>query len=181
MAKWVALLRGINVSGHRPIRMAELRSWMEELGLDKVATYIQSGNIVFSAQDRSAGRLAQRIRAQILTHSGFDVPVVLRSAARMSSIAKANPFPAEAAREGKNVSVLFLSGKPKADGLVALSEVDSGDDQFEAIGKEIYVLCPNGAARTKLLSGSALRKLGVDATGRNWKTVMKLNEMLAEL
>lgn len=181
MAKWLALLRGINVSGQKPIRMVELRSWMEHLGLASVATYIQTGNIVFNSTERSDKKLAQQIQALILKRSGFEVPVIMRTEAQIRATCRNNPFQAEAELEGKSVHVAFLSAKPKAEGLEKMASIDSGDDRFESSGKEIYLHFPHGAADTKLWNSAMERKLGVAATGRNWKTVLKLKEMLKQL
>ncbi|MCP4862217.1 MAG: DUF1697 domain-containing protein [Planctomycetes bacterium] len=79
-------MRGINVSGQKPIRMVELRSWMEDLGLASVGTYIQTGNIVFDNPERSAKNLAQRIHERSLDRSGFEVPVVMRTKAQSAAI-----------------------------------------------------------------------------------------------
>lgn len=181
MVKWLALLRGINVSGQKSIRMVELRSWMEDLGFASVATYIQTGNVVFTSAERSGKKLAQQIHEQILKRSGFEVPVVIRTEAQMRSISRNNPFQAEAELDGKSVHVAFLSAKPKAEGLEKMAAADSGEDRFESIGKEIYLHFPHGSADTKLWNSTMERKLGVAATGRNWKTVVKLNEMLKQV
>jgi uncharacterized protein (DUF1697 family) len=181
MAKWLALLRGINVSGQKPIRMVELCSWMEDLGFASVATYIQTGNIVFNSPERSGKKLAQQIHEQIYKRSGFEVPVVMRTEAQMQSIGRNNPFQAKAEFEGKSVHVAFLSAKPKAEGLAKMAAIDSGDDRFESVGQELFLHFPHGAGRTKLWNSAMERKLGVDATGRNWKTVLKLQKMLKQL
>ena len=177
MAKYVALLRGINMFGKTSIRMAALQEWIAELGFDAVETYIQSGNLVFETRERSAPKIGRAIRAAILERSSFDVPVMIRTRREFAAAAAANPFRAAAARDPKSVCVGFLSAKPKAAGLEALRAIDARGDRFECVGREIYLHFRNGSARTKLLSIVIERKLGVDATLRNWRTMQKLCEM----
>ncbi len=157
--------------------MAVLRDWIEEMGFDAVETYIQSGNVVFDARERSAQKIARAIRERILERSSFDVPVMVRSRRELAAAARANPFRAAADRDPRSVNIAFLSAKPKEAGLAQLRALDAGKDRFESVGRELYLHFAYGSARSKLLNTVIERKLGVDSTARNWRTVLKLCEM----
>jgi uncharacterized protein (DUF1697 family) len=172
---YVALVRGINVGGRNTVPMAELRSALSGIGLEDVATYIQSGNVVFRSS-RDAEHLALAIERGILETFELDVRVVLRTRAELVEIADRNPFVADGADLAK-LHVVFLDREPDAG---AVSELDPGrspPDEFELRSREIYLHLPNGMGRTKLAGDYFERKLGVAATARNWNTVLRLVEL----
>jgi uncharacterized protein (DUF1697 family) len=168
---FAALLRGVNLAGRNRVSMPELRSALEALGLEDVATYIQSGNVVF----RSAGgakTLAAAIEAQVAEAFGIEVVVLLRTPAELAKVADGNPFLREA--DPARLHVLFLSGKPSAKAVAQLDPERSPPDKFKLEGREIYLHTPNGFGRSKLTVDYFERRLGVAGTARNWKTVTKL-------
>lgn len=183
---FVALLRGINVGGRHKIAMADLRAMFSGLGFGGVATYIQSGNVVFTSTLGDVAELMAAIDEAIETTFGFRAPAVLRSAGQLAAVAVANPFLAGGADAG-TVSVGFLAGVPTADRLSALlaeplaDPVATGGDEFVIRGADVYLHHPNGYGRTKLTNGYFDKRLGVMMTVRNWRTVLTLLDMASGL
>jgi len=174
---YIALLRGINVGGHKIIKMDELRKAFEELGFDDVGTYVQSGNVVFKSAAKISGDLAKKIEEMVLRRFSMAVLVIVRSAEEMGEVTTRNPFLKESGIDAGKLHVTFLSQAPQKTAVKGLDAIPSGADQFRCRGKEIYLYCPNGFAGTKLSINAFEKVLGVGATTRNWNTVNKLWEM----
>lgn len=170
---FVALLRGINVGGKNRLPMAELVQACEALGWREVRTYIQSGNLVFRAEEPRG----ESLQAEIERRFGLRVPVVLRSADAMAGVLAGVPF-AELDREELHVG--FLAEPPSAERLAKLDPARSPGDRFAVVSGEIYLHLPNGVARTKLTNDYFDRALGTVCTVRNWNTVEALARMARE-
>ena len=177
MATWIALLRGVNVGGKNLLPMAKLRATLTELGFEGVATYVQSGNVVFRSPVRSGAKLQQQISAALEGEFDLTVPVLVLSAKEVKAALDANPFPE--ASEPKSVHVSFLFTKPKRPDLDALSELATATEVFHLEGRVFTLHAPDGIGRSKL-AAQVERKLGVEATARNLRTVTKLVEMASE-
>jgi uncharacterized protein (DUF1697 family) len=177
---YVAMLRGINVSGSKIIKMEALRASFEALGFSSVRTYVQSGNVVFAAKERTAAPLGGKIAARIKRDFGFDVPVLVLSSSELARVVAANPFLGGKGIDPAKLHVTFLSGPAAAAGLKKMEAVASGRDEFRCVGTSIYLVCPDGYGQTKLSNNVFERALGVGATTRNWKTVTTLAAMAAE-
>ena len=172
----VALLRGINVGGKNRLPMAALTAMFERAGGREVRTYIQSGNVVFRASAREAAQVGTRVSAAIAKELGLRVPLVLRSAAELRAVAAGNPFLADE-DEGR-LHVAFLADTPRAAARAALDPERSPPDRFLLKGRDLYLCCPNGMARTRLTNDYLDRTLGTVSTVRNWKTVLALCELV---
>jgi uncharacterized protein (DUF1697 family) len=172
----VALLRGINVGGKNKLPMRELAALFEESGCRDVTTYIQSGNVVFTPPARGQATLARTLQQRIADEFSLRVPVVLRTAGELATVAGANPFLARKL-DPATLHVIFLADAPSAKAVAALDPERSPPDQFSVAGRDIYVCCPNGVARSKLTNDYFDRTLATISTGRNWRTVMTLVEM----
>jgi uncharacterized protein (DUF1697 family) len=184
MPVYAALLRGINIGGHNKLPMAELRELCSGLGLGDVATYIQSGNVVFSSALVDTVELTTSLERAIATAFGFKVPVVLRSARQLGAVVEANPF-VKAGKAAAVLSVGFLAGVPEPDRVTALlgdplASPPEGGDEFAVVGQEVFLHHPNGYGRTKLTNSYFDRRLGTFMTVRNWKTVAVLVEMTGQ-
>lgn len=177
MPNYIAMLRGINVSGHKIIKMERLRASFGALGFSNVKTYIQSGNVVFAASSNSEATLAGKIEKKIVDDYGFAVPVLLKTAQEMEIVIKRNPFPEVPAVDYGRLHVTFLAGDPPKTALELLRPLAVAAEQFHILGREIYLYCPNGYGNSKLSNAPIERKLSVGATTRNWKTVNTLLEM----
>lgn len=177
MGVYLALLRGINVGGKNKLPMKELVPLFEEAGCNDVRTYIQSGNVIFSAKKTVAQQIPTLVSDSVQSHFELNVPVVIRDAAAFQSIINDNPF-LKAGVDIAQLHVSFLANKPTAKKIAQLDPHRSSPDEFVVTGKEIYLRCPNGVARTKLTNAYFDTKLETTSTMRNWKTVVKLDEMM---
>jgi len=178
MTIYIALLRGINVGKHHRIKMADLKSLLETMGLTKVKTYIQSGNVLFEAKDE-AEQLSQRLEDEISRTFGFPVPVILRTAEEYEQIIRDCPYSIDSLKEGESIQLAFLAEEPSQAKTEILRSFESEPDECFIKGKEVYLFLRQSILDSKL--ASQLTKLGVPATVRNWKTVIKLSTMVEAL
>ena len=177
MPVYLAMLRGINVSGHKLIPMERLRASLAGQGFDAVRTYIQSGNIVFHAARQSSDGLAKRIAGNIVDDFGFSVPVLIRTAAEMAAVTQGNPFLPAAGLDESKLHVTFLADTAPAAAEKTLAALAAKTEQFRVFGREVYLYLPDGYGNTKLSNSAIEKKLSVPATTRNWKTVTVLSAM----
>lgn len=177
MKIFISMLRGINVSGQNKIRMAELKSLYESLGLVNVETYVQSGNVIFDTSAQDASRLTALIEAQIKRSFGYTVSVFIRDRNDFQRILRHNPFLSGRNEDPAKLHVTFLYGSPSKSKLNGLIAPSGEADEFFVGEKEIFLFCPNGYGRTKLSNTFFERKLNVPATTRNWNTVNALYQI----
>jgi uncharacterized protein (DUF1697 family) len=176
-ARHVALLRGINVGGKNMLPMKELVGMFVAAGCGDVTTYIQSGNVVFSADAEVVAGLDLSIAARVEERFGLRVPVILRTAAEIRAVIRRNPF--LLAETGEEVlHVCFLADLPGADKVAGLDAGRSTPDAFTVVGREIYMRLVKGVSGTKLTNAYFDSKLKMVSTMRNWRTVLKLGEMV---
>lgn len=177
MTIYIALLQGINVGGKNMIKMAELKRLFEAIGLSRVQTYIQSGNVLFGSNEEE-GPLRKRIEQEIETVFGFPVTVVLRTAEELERIIGNCPFSeealseAKASSEGESLYVSLMTEAPSPEGIKRLNAYRSEGDEYHIEGRDVYLLFRHSIRNSKLVNN--LQKLGVPATVRNWKTINKL-------
>jgi uncharacterized protein (DUF1697 family) len=177
MARQIALLRGINVGGHRKVPMARLRELMDELGYEDVATYVQSGNVVFTGPDRPAADVERDLEKQLEATFGFDVSVVVRTRDELAAVVAANPL-GDVADEPKHHFVLFLG--TAIDPSSAVEGVDAAalaPEAFHVGPREVHLWCPDGVRNSRVLKTFSEKRLGAVATSRNWRTVEQLLEL----
>jgi uncharacterized protein (DUF1697 family) len=173
---FVALLRGINVGGNNRLPMADLVEICSEARCQNVRTYIQSGNVILQAAKSRAQTLGAELARAIERSAGLKVPVVIRTAAELDRVVKANPFTGV---ETTQVHVVFLAHQPDATAIRALDEKRSPGDEFRVVGREVFLRLPNGVARSKLTNDYFDRTLATTSTVRNWNTVLKLRALAA--
>ena len=172
MATYIAILRGINITGHKIIRMEELRASFEALGFRRVKTYVQSGNVIFD--DGKGANLAGQIEKKILADFGFKVPVLVKTPGEMARVIRDNPFPKAAGSDDSKLYVTFLSAPAPPTAEKALQGLAIGQERFHVGHRAIYLCCPIGYGKTKLSNTAIEKKLGVVATTRNWRSVNAL-------
>lgn len=187
MDVYIALLRGINVSGQKLIKMDSLRKTFEGLGFAQVQTYIQSGNVLFTADaatDAGLKERKERIEQEIERVYGFTVPVVVKRLAEWHEIIAQNPYvpgvPADAngsIEEGASLYVSLLGQEPDAAACERLLACSSDADAFTLVGGQVYILCRSGYGKSLFSNNFIEKKLGVYATTRNWQTMNKLAEL----
>ncbi len=171
MIRYVAFLRGINVSGQKLIKMEALRQYFELPGFKNIVTYIQSGNVLFDSKETDKGKLLAKIEKQLVKQLGYEVPVVIRSTEEIKEVIKKNPFEKE--MNERKLYVHFLSAAPDKVVHSSLEPYKSPGEDYKIIGKEMYFLAP-GMGNSKLTTTVIERKLGVTATARNWATINKI-------
>ncbi|HSI91712.1 MAG TPA: DUF1697 domain-containing protein [Adhaeribacter sp.] len=175
MQTYIAIIRGINVSGKHKVPMAELKPLCESLGWRNVRTYIQSGNVIFETD--SPENLAGKLEEVIAENFGFKVPVIIRTALEMAKVVAANPYAEMVGFEPEKLYVTFMAEAPQPDKLEAIKAFTFEPEMYSILGKEIYIYCFNGYGNTKLENSFFEKKLKVTCTTRNWRTVNKLVEM----
>lgn len=178
MKTYVTILRGINVSGHNMIKMADLKKMFETLPFENVQTYIQSGNIVFNAKPENDQNLEKLIHDTIQKTFSFSVPVIVLEEKELKNVQQNNPFLTERNEDAAKLHVTFLDAIPGIDLVDKLKEkANFLPDEWILDEKAIYLFCPNGYGKTKLNNNFFENKLKVTATTRNWKTVNELVSM----
>jgi Uncharacterized protein conserved in bacteria len=178
MKKYISILRGINVGGHKKIRMDDLRQLFVELGYRDVQTYIQSGNILFSAEDTESQALEKTIAQKILKTFGFEVPVLILGAEDLKTILDNNPFSNDPTKNSSFIHITFLSEIPNKEQLKNLADLNFAPDEFVLAGKAIYLYCPTGYGTTKLTNTFFENKLKLIATTRNLNTATELVRLI---
>ena len=178
MKTYVALLRGINVGGKNILPMKELIATLEGLGLKKVQTYIQSGNVVFQSKTNSPRELIHEIETAIGRSHGFTPPVFVLSVEELRHAIACNPFP-EGENDPKSLHLFFLDSPPGNADIQRLENLQSASEKFELIGTVFYLHAPNGTGRSKL-AANVEKSLGVKLTARNWRSANKILSMAVE-
>lgn len=181
MKTYISILRGINVSGHKIIKMDALRTSYENMGFSNVKTYVQSGNIIFSYDDIESKKLEERIFQQIKKDFGFDVPVIVLSVEKLEEIIKNNPFLKDKSKEESFMHVTFLASKSETNNFKAIEEKKKDNEDIIFSDYAVYLYCPNGYGNTKLNNNFIEAKLKVRATTRNWKTTNELFQIAKQL
>ena len=179
MSTYIALLRGINVGGSNILPMRELIVLLEELGLSRVKTYIQSGNVVFQSGHNDIKELAQKISAAIGNSHGFAPHIFLLDLSALQAAVAANPFP-QAENDPNTLHLFFLDEVPQNPDWAALESIKAETEQYRLVNNVFYLHAPDGIGRSKL-AGKVEKVLGVAVTARNWRTVSKVIAMALEI
>jgi len=167
---YIALLRGINVGGHKKILMADLKSIFVSLGFEKVITYIQSGNVVFNASEKELD-LSNKISEAIDAKYSFNVPVLVKKASELNQIVSKCPFSDE--KREKSYFIL-LKENPSKENMDITAAFSSTKEEFSITKNCIYIYYATGAGKAKMGINFFEKKLEVDATARNYRSMTKL-------
>ena len=178
MDGFIALYRGINVGGNNPVKMESLRAMHEAIGHSEVTSYVQSGNIVFSAKG-NAEAISKKLVAAFTQEFGFAPQIIVVPASRWAALIRDNPYAAFSAAQPKTVHAAICVGKPNANALRALQAKFGGTEAFEIKDHAIYLHAPDGFGTSKFAAGME-RAAGVAMTARNWRTVEALSGMLEQ-
>lgn len=177
MPIYLALLRGINVSGKKIIKMEDLRELMTSADFKNVKTYIQSGNVIFDSSEKAKDKVAKAIEVLIEQHYGFDVSVFIINKKDLEEAVNSNPFVEGRVEEEagfKKIYVTFLSEKPTEENFEKLKQAPIGNDLIEIVDNILYFQLESKASDSKLSNSLIESKLKVRATTRNWNTTIKL-------
>jgi uncharacterized protein (DUF1697 family) len=179
MKTYIALFRGINVGGKNALPMKELVAILEDLGSEKVKTYIQSGNAVFVSPEKDPQRLSKTIRVEVKKRRGFEPYVLLLELKDFDRVIRNNPFP-DAETDPQTLHTGFLASTPEHPNLKTLDSLKRGSERFRLIDSVFYLHAPDGIGKSKL-AANAEKLLGVEMTDRNWRTVCAIRAMAQEL
>ncbi len=177
MTTHLALLRGINVSGHNMIKMDALKTALERIGFSNVSTYIQSGNVFVDSDEAHGASVGFKIKQEIFKELGLEVPVVVISKEDLEACLKNNPYLKEKDCDTKKLYVAFISKELSNGALNDLKISQFKPDEAAIDQSRIYIKYAVGAGKTRLDQKYIEKKLNVVATIRNWNTVTTLLEM----
>ena len=180
MTTHLALLRGINVSGHNMIKMEALKITLEAIGFQNVQTYIQSGNVFVESEDENAAAVGFKIRQEIFKTFGHEVPVMIIGKSDLEACFKNNLFLKEPNLDIKKLYVAFISATLLSDSINDLKISQFKPDEVNIDANRIYIKYAVGAGKTRFDQKYIEKKLKVTATIRNWNTVVQLLEIYKE-
>jgi uncharacterized protein (DUF1697 family) len=183
MPRYLALLRGINVGGHNKVAMADLRELAAGLGYTDIATYIQSGNLLFSSSAADPAGLAAQLEREIPARLGVRPAVVVVSAAQLAQVIADNPFP-QATNNPKYLHAVFRNDDISKAGMASVAAAlrraraaGSADDAI-VVGRTLFLYTPAGLGRSDLAVQLGRSAAQAGGTARNWATVTRLMTML---
>lgn len=177
MPKYIALLRGINVGGYKKIMMTDLKILFQKLGFSEVASYIQSGNIIFICNEMNILKLERQIEQAIEKAFGFQVPVIVLTQSKLQKIVSENPFKAFNEDDTSKIYYVFLKDVPQKAAVELFNKTKYENERFFIQGDYIYLKCLAGMGKAKLTTNIFEKRLGIEATARNHKTTLKLLEL----
>lgn len=177
MTTHLALLRGINVSGHNMIKMEVLKTTLEAIGFQNVQTYIQSGNVFVDSEDQNAAAVGFKIKQEIFKAFGNEVPVIVLGKTDLEETLKNNPFLKETDADLKKLYVAFISTSLRSENINDLKMSQVKPDEAIIDANRIYIKYAVGAGKTRFDQKYIEKKLNVTATIRNWNTVLQLLKM----
>ena len=180
MKTYIALLRGINVSGKKKIKMADLREQLAELKWNNIRTYIQSGNVLFETSETDRKKLEQQLHDKIEEHYDFQVPTLVLSADNLAHALETNPFLKDASNDHDRVYFTFLKDEPEQEKIDKLLSYSYPPEELVVDTFCVYGYAPEGYGNAKFSNNFIENKLKVGATTRNLKSVRKLLEMADE-
>src|SRR4029453_2199016 len=159
MPTYVAMLRGINVGSGKIVKMERLRASFGALGFGGVRTYVQSGNVIFESEQKSAAGLSNKIEEKIQGDFGFRVPVLLKTSKEIEQIVSDNPLVKKKGVDHSKLHVTFLSDAPPNAAVKALEPLATDRERLRILNREIYLYCPDRYGRTKLSNTAIEKKL----------------------
>jgi uncharacterized protein (DUF1697 family) len=171
---YFAFLKGINITGHRIIKMAELKAMFEAMGFKNVRTFIQSGNVVFESPSK-ADALKKEIEAGLKKSLGYDVNVIIRSKVEMEKIVKDYPFNKIKGHDECKITVGYLESVPTKAGIKELEAFNTDNEIFVMKGNNLYHLVRGNFSDSIFFKKNIVEKtLKIVCTARNWNTTNKI-------
>lgn len=175
METYISLLRGINVSGSKMIKMDQLKKLYQDLQFTDIQTYIQSGNVIFSSSEQDIKFLESQISEAIRTQFGFEVPVLVLPKEKLMEIINNNPFlKNDSDIDVSGLYVTLLQDIPSGAATEIMMATDFSPEKIAIHNQMIYLFLPRGYGNTKLNNNFFESRLKISATTRNWKTLKAL-------
>lgn len=179
MASYLALFSAVNVGGRNKLPMAELKELCRQFPITDVSTYLQTGNLVFTAVNPPDHQFITALQQSIEQRFGFVCSIFIRNADEMQQLVANNPFTTQPQIDPKQLLLVFLQQAPSAQQFSALQQAVKGEEQLFLWGNSLYISYhPLGIGKSKLTNKVIEKHLAVECTGRNWNTVCKLTQML---
>jgi len=172
--RFIALLRGINVGGKQQIAMSDLREMLTVMKFEDVTSLLQSGNLLFSTKTVRPETLERTLESATQKQFNKTIDFLIRTAPEWEAIVRRNPYPAEAKSDPSHLTVTCLKAEPTPEAIESLRTAILGRETVEAVGRQLYIVYPDGIGTSKLTHAMIEKKLGVRGTARNWNTVMKI-------
>ncbi len=173
----IALIRGINVGGHKKVAMADLRALLERLGFADVKSLLQSGNMVFRGGRRTALGVERLLEMEAAKQLALEADFFVRSAREWKTVIAENPFPKEADTDPGHLVVMCMKDRPDRANVQALESAIVGREIVRAGDRHLYIVFPDGIGTSRLTNALIEKKLGTRGTARNWNTVLKLDAL----
>jgi uncharacterized protein (DUF1697 family) len=173
----IALLRAVNVAGHAPVAMSDLRDLLGALGFADARSLLQSGNLLFRSDKRTSAFLERLLEAELAKRLDLQTDFFVRTATEWNNIIARNPFPTEAQDDPSHLVVMALKDAPDRKAVEVLQQAIKGPEIVRADGRQLYIVYSAGIGRSRLTNVLIERKLGTRGTGRNWNTVIKLGTL----
>ena len=174
LTTYVALLRGINVGGRKPVGMADLRGLLGAIGCSDARSLLQSGNLVFRRARRDARGLERVLEREAAASLSLETSMLVRTADEWRDVVSGNPFSKEARTNPGLLVVVFLKEPVDAGRVQHLRNAVKGRESVRGSGRHLYIVYPDGMGRSKLTHALIERTLGTKGTARNWNTTLKL-------
>lgn len=173
---YIALLRGINVGGKNKIKMADLKQVLNQLQLENISTYIQSGNVLFNSKEKDKTKLENKISNSIKVHFDIDVPVIVKTQIEILDILEKNPFSAAEDLGANKIYFVILKNTPTKENIAIMQSYSFENETFYFTPSCVYLRCGLGAGKAKCNNNFFESKLKVGATSRNYRTMCKLRD-----
>ena len=178
MTRYIALLRAVNVGGHKAVSMNSLRELLEGLGFIEPRSLLQSGNLVFGAPGTAPEALERTLEAQTHQRLGLQTQFFVRTAEQWNKAIAENPFPQQAKADPSHLVMLVMKHAPTTQNADELRASIGGRELVCVSGRQAYITYPDGIGRSRLTNAILEKRLATSATGRNWNTVLKLGVMV---
>jgi uncharacterized protein (DUF1697 family) len=179
MTTYIALLRGVNVGGHKKVAMADIRALLSRMGFEDPQSLLQSGNLAFRGKQQSIAKLEQSLESEIRKRLSVETMVFVRTVKELETVVSGNPFPGEGKSDPGHLVVIFFKGAPAPEDVKSLQKSHKGPEVIRAEGREAYIKYPDGQGTSRLTLPVIERALKTKGTGRNWNTVLKLADVNA--
>jgi uncharacterized protein (DUF1697 family) len=174
MAVYIALLRGVNLAGHKLVAMADLREMLADLEFANPRSLLQSGNLVFQGRAQASASLERKLEQEAHRRLALETEFHVRTAAEWQGIIRRNPFRDAARRDPGHLLMMCFKEAPAAKDVKALQAAIKGREVVRAVGRQAYFIYPDGVGTSRLTTGLIDKTLGLRGTARNWNTVLKL-------
>jgi uncharacterized protein (DUF1697 family) len=174
MAIHIALLRGVNVGGNKPVSISDMRDLLTELGFSGARSLLQSGNLVFRSNTRTDSDLERFMEAEAEKRLDLRTDFFVRTVTEWKAVIAQNPFCNEAEKDPAHLVIMFLKTAPNRKDVEALQAAITGPETVRFHSRQVYIVYPTGIGRSRLTNTLLEDKLGIRGTARNWNTVLKL-------